>query len=100
MRLAKIVGQVVATVRSEKLCTDKLSLLRFISEDGTEEPGIAVAVDRLGAGEGEWVLVVAGSSARMSIDDGGQAPIDLSIVGIVDEVTSTEFTWFQKSKQR
>lgn len=100
MKLAKVVGQVVATVRSEKLCTDKLSLLRFIREDGTEEPGISVAVDRLGAGEGEWVLVVAGSSARMSIDEGGQSPVDLSIVGIVDEVTSEEFTWFQKNKQR
>jgi len=100
VKLAKIVGQVVATVRSEKLCTDKLALLRFIGEDGTEEPGVAVAVDRLGAGEGEWVLVVAGSSARMSVDNEGQTPVDLSIVGIVDEVTSNEFTWFQKNKQR
>ncbi|PID44890.1 MAG: ethanolamine utilization protein EutN [Proteobacteria bacterium] len=99
MKLAKVVGQVVATVRSDRLCMDKLSLLRFIGEDGTEESGVSVAVDRLGAGEGEWVLVVAGSSARMSMAEGGESPVDLSIVGIVDEVTSNEFTWFQKNKQ-
>ena len=77
MRLAKVVGQVVATVRS----------------DG---PAVAVAVDKLGAGEGEWVLTVAGSSARMTVDGGGQAPVDLSVIGIVDEVTSEQATWFQK----
>lgn len=55
-----------------------------------------VAADRLGAGEGEWVLVVSGSSARMSVDGTGQTPVDLSIVGIIDEVTGGSTTWFQK----
>lgn len=90
----------MATVRSERLCTDKLALLRFIREDGSEETDVHVAVDRLGAGEGEWVLVVAGSSARMSVDDAAKTPVDLSVVGIVDEVTSRESTWFQKSRSR
>ncbi len=100
MKLAKVIGQVVATVRSDRLGMDKLALIKFISEDGKEEPGVAVAVDRLGAGEGEWVLVVAGSSARMSVDSAAQAPVDLSIVGIVDEVTGQQSTWFQKNQQR
>ncbi|MCB1675150.1 MAG: EutN/CcmL family microcompartment protein [Halioglobus sp.] len=99
MKLARVIGQVVATVRSDRLGADKLALLRFIAEDGTEEPGVAVAVDRLGAGEGEWVLVVGGSSARVSMDTSAQVPVDLSVVGIVDEVTSSEFEWFRKNRQ-
>ncbi len=96
MRLAKVVGQVVATVRSDGLGMDKLVMVRFVDQAGAEEPAVAVAVDKLGAGEGEWVLTVAGSSARMTVDGGGQAPVDLSVIGIVDEVTSEQATWFQK----
>ncbi|WBU39495.1 EutN/CcmL family microcompartment protein [Marinobacter alkaliphilus] len=96
MRLAKVIGQVVATVRSERLGMDKLALVKFIDQDGKEENSVMVAADRLGAGEGEWVLVVSGSSARMSVDGTGQTPVDLSIVGIIDEVTGGPTTWFQK----
>jgi len=100
MRLAKVIGQVVATVRSERLGMDKLALIKFIDQDGKEESPVMVAADRLGAGEGEWVLVVGGSSARMSIDSAGHTPVDLSIVGIIDEVTGGSETWFQKSQRR
>tara|TARA_R110001592_G_scaffold363372_2_gene686251 strand:- start:129373 stop:129675 length:303 start_codon:yes stop_codon:yes gene_type:complete len=100
MRLAKVIGKVVATIRSDRLGMDKLSLIKFIDQDGEEESSVAVAVDKLGAGEGEWVLVVGGSSARMSMDNNGQTPVDLSVVGIVDEVTSDESTWFQKNQRR
>ena len=44
-----------------------------------------VAVDAIGAGIGEQVLVVSGSSARISVGD-GSAPIDHVIVGIVDRI--------------
>jgi len=98
MKLAKVIGKVVATVRSDRLGMDKLALIKFIDQSGKEEPSVAVAVDKLGAGEGEWVLVVGGSSARMSVDDHGKSPVDLSVVGIVDEVTSDKSTWFQKNQ--
>lgn len=100
MRLAKVIGQVVATIRSDRLGMDKLSLIQFINQAGEEESSVAVAVDKLGAGEGEWVLVVGGSSARISIDSNGQAPVDLSVVGIVDEVTSDKSSWFNKNQQQ
>jgi len=96
MRLAKVIGQVVATVRSEGLGMDKLALIKFIDQNGEEESSVSVAADRLGAGEGEWVLVVGGSSARISVDHNGRAPIDLSVVAIVDEVTGGTNIWFQK----
>ena len=100
MKLAKVIGQVVATVRSERLGMDKLVMIRFIDHTGKEEAAVSVAVDKLGAGEGEWVLVVAGSSARMTAEGSVQAPIDLSVVGSVDEVTSERKSWFQKNQQR
>lgn len=100
MRLAKVIGNVVATIRSDRLGMDKLALVKFIDQSGKEESSVAVAVDKLGAGEGEWVLIVGGSSARMSVGDNGQSPIDLSVVGIVDEVNSEKSTWFQKSQRR
>lgn len=99
MKLAKVIGQVVATVRSERLSMDKLVLVKFINQAGEEEEdAVSVAVDSLGAGEGEWVLVVAGSSARLSVGDNGQVPVDLSVVGIVDEVTSNTAFWFKNQQ--
>jgi ethanolamine utilization protein EutN len=90
MRLAQVVGQVVATVRSPELGGDKLLLVQTLDGEGRPETQVQVAVDRLGAGTGEWVLLVSGSSARMSVAGAGSAPVDLSVVGIVDEVTSAE----------
>jgi ethanolamine utilization protein EutN len=53
--------------------------------DGHNKQYPIVAVDQIGAGIGETVLVVAGSSARISVKD-GKKPIDHVIVGIVDKV--------------
>lgn len=99
MKLAKVIGQVVATVRSDRLSLDKLALIRFIDHNGKEDGGVSVAVDNLGAGVGEWVLVVAGSSARLSVNADGKVPVDLSVVGIVDEVTSDTDLCFRKNQQ-
>ena len=88
MRLAKIIGQVVATVRNPQLGMDKLLLIQMLGVDGKPEPQVQVAVDRLGAGNGEWVLVVSGSSARKSMEGDDNAPVDLSVVGIIDEVST------------
>jgi len=90
MRLAQIIGQVVATVRNPQLGMDKLLLVQMLSGDGKLESQVQVAVDNLGAGTGEWVLVVSGSSARKSMAGNDNAPVDLSVVGIVDEVSSAK----------
>ncbi len=97
MRLAKIIGQVVATVRNPNLGMDKLLLVQMLDGDGKPEPKVQVAVDNLGAGAGEWVLVVAGSSARNTVASGNSAPVDLSVVGIVDEVSSVEGLNYSKN---
>ena len=91
MFLAKVEGAVVATKKDAHMEGRKLLLLRpqLVDEkDPTKfRPGAntIVAVDALGAGEGELVLFCQGSSARLA---GGmkEAPVDAVIIGIVDVV--------------
>lgn len=84
MRLGIVVGQVVATVKSSGFEQDKLLLVEMIGTDGKPQGDCHVAIDNIGAGNGEWVLVVRGSSARKNVSN--EAPVDMSIIAIVDEV--------------
>ena len=95
MELAKVVGQVVATARLPGLPGNSLLLVQFVDETGEPNGHRHVAADPVGAGEGEWVLVVRGSSARYAIRE--DAPLDLAIVGIVDSVSSKAGNIYRKS---
>jgi len=91
MFLAKVEGSVVATKKDANMTGRKLLLIRpqlVDDKDPTKfKPGsnTVVAVDSVGAGEGELVLFCQGSSARLA---GGlkEAPVDAVIIGIVDVV--------------
>ncbi len=86
MELARVVGQVVSTIRFSRLPHNSLLLVEPIGRDGRPEGCRDVALDAVGAGEGELVLLVRGSAAaRVCPED---APLDLAIVGIVDQVSS------------
>ena len=85
MQLARVIGTIVATRKDARLEGYKLLVARLQSPDGQDEGGYLVAVDTVGAGAGERVLIVQGSSARMS-RDGQDKPIDAAVVGIVDTV--------------
>jgi ethanolamine utilization protein EutN len=91
MILARVEGSVVATKKNSKMTGNKFLLVRPLvidSPTATEfRPGQStlVAVDSLGAGEGEVVLVVQGSSARLAADD-KNSPVDAVVIGIVDTV--------------
>ena len=61
MIIARIVGTVVSTQKDERLKGKKLLIVRPINVDGTDTSGYVVAVDTVGAGFHERVLVVAGS---------------------------------------
>ena len=95
MELAKVVGQVVATVRAPGLPNNSLLLVQLVNEKGEPAGNCHVAADPVGAGEGEWVLVVRGSSARYAINQ--DAPLDLAIVGIVDTVSSKTGNLYRKT---
>src|SRR5512146_1471681 len=88
MLLARVVGTVVATRKDDRLQGRKLLVCRPVAPDGTQEGGYVVAVDTVGAGYQETVLLVSGSSARMA--GGKETPVDSAIVGIVDEVRTEQ----------
>ena len=86
MRLAKVRGTVVSTVKDDSLMGIKLLLIQLISDAGDLQEDYEVAADLVGAGVGEWVLVSRGSSARQQ-QRHAQKPIDAAIVAIVDTVS-------------
>ncbi|MBI4482114.1 MAG: EutN/CcmL family microcompartment protein [Acidobacteria bacterium] len=85
MILGRVVGTVVATRKDEKLEGKKLLVIRTQDPESGERTGYVVAVDTVGAGAGEMVLCVSGSSARMATGLKDH-PVDTAIVGIVDHV--------------
>jgi len=91
MFLARVEGAVVATKKDPSMNGRKLLLLRpqLVDEKNPAQfrPGVntIVAVDSVGAGEGEMVLFCQGSSARLA-PHLKEAPVDAVIIGIVDSV--------------
>ena len=96
MELAKVVGTIVATAKDEKLTGSKLLLVNLVAPDGTASKSNVVAVDTVGAGVGEIVIIVRGSSARQA-DKMSTIPTDTSIIAIVDTIEYEGKTVFQKS---
>ncbi len=86
MRLAKVRGTVVSTVKDDSLRGVKLLLVQLISESGDPQDDYEVAADVVGAGIGEWVLVARGSSARQQ-QRYSEKPVDAAIIAIIDTVS-------------
>ncbi|MBR5309241.1 MAG: EutN/CcmL family microcompartment protein [Clostridia bacterium] len=82
MIIGKVVGSIIATRKNERLIGQKLLIIRPL--ENMEKSGEFVAIDNVGAGIGETVLVATGSAARVGCDL-ENAPVDAAIVGIVDE---------------
>ncbi len=85
MQIGKVVGTVVSTRKDEKLEGLKMHMVEFVDLDGRPTGGIVVAIDSVGAGEGEIVLTAAGSSARQT-NITKEKPVDAVIMAIVDQV--------------
>ena len=83
MLLCRVTGSTVTTVRARGIGGAKLLVVR--PEAGDPAPSF-VAVDIVGAGPGDLVLVARGSAARIP-DATASAPTDATIVGIVDEAS-------------
>ena len=82
MFVGKVVGSVVATRKNENLTGNKFMIVEpYSNMEGT---GRIVAIDNVGAGIGEDVLVALGSAARIGcgVKD---SPVDAAIVGIIDD---------------
>lgn len=85
MILGRVAGTVVATCKDEKLQGKKLLVVRTFDPESGQETGYNVSVDTVGAGAGETVILVGGSSARMAAGLKDH-PVDSAIIGIVDTI--------------
>ena len=95
MRLAKVRGTVVSTVKDDSLRGVKMLLVQLIDESGDLQNEYEVAADVVGAGVGEWVLVSRGSSARQHRGY-DQRPVDAAIIAIVDTVSLDSGSLYDK----
>lgn len=96
MRIARVVGSAVATVKEASLVGHKLLLVRETDEHDEFTGAAFVAVDVVGAGTGELVLVSEGSAARQGGTTSGQ-PVDAMIMGILDSLEVEGTVTFRKS---
>ena len=85
MFLGKVIGTVWSTRKDEKLVGAKFLIVRKLDLDLNEKSDFVVAVDSVGAGEGEVVLVATGSSSRQTHFTQDK-PIDAVIMAIVDKL--------------
>ncbi len=83
MQLAKVIGDLVSTVKDQNLTGIKLMVLQPIAADGSNIGRTLVAVDAVGAGVGEIVFFVRGKEASFPFYP-TEVPTDAGIVGIVD----------------
>ncbi len=88
MIIGKVTGSIVATRKNEKLVGCKLMIVEIL-ESMTGGKTSIIAVDNVGAGIGEVVMVAQGSAARIgcNLDN---SPVDAAIVGIVDNGSELE----------
>jgi len=102
MFLARITGSLVSTQKAEAMVGQKLFLVEPLRVNEQDQSDLQptgrtfVVVDPIGAGEGEVVLCVQGSSARF-MPETKALPIDAAIVGIVDRVQIGEKSIFSSS---
>ncbi len=90
MKLARVVGTVVSTINNPSFDGRRLLVCDLLEPGGSAAGGYLIAVDVVGAGAGETVLLLdEGNSARQILGQAG-APIRTVVVGIVDAVEAHE----------
>jgi microcompartment protein CcmK/EutM len=99
MFLAKVTGSIVASQKVASMTGHKLLTVDPLRVDPAQRDRLVstgrtfVVVDTVGAGEGETVLIVQGSSARLTPET-EKLPVDCTIIGIVDTVNVGSRTIF------
>jgi len=84
MIIGQVINSVWCTRKEDSLTGMKLLIVKLLDSQNSDNSRNIVAVDLIGAGIGERVLITQGSSARKSLGS-DEAPIDSIIIGIIDE---------------
>jgi len=96
MVIAKVTGTVVSTNKAEKLTGLKMLVVQPVDIATMKEKGdLIVAIDAVGAGAGEIVMLCGGSSSRQTALTDNK-PVDMSIVAIIDHIDVGDKRIFQK----
>lgn len=95
MQIARVVGSAVSTIKDDALVGRKLLVVRPADPGDALTGDPYVAVDAIGAGEGELVLVAKGSAARQTHAT-ADAPVDAAIIAILDSLEVGSETTFRK----
>ena len=95
MKIAKVVGVTVCSVKEPRLESSKMLLVCNADQTGKVSGLPYIALDVVGAGPDELVVVVEGSSARVAARD-NNTPVDAVIVGILDSLQFDGKTTFKK----
>lgn len=105
MFVARVTGSVVSTQKADSMVGQKLLVVEPYRLDEKKRDRLSgtgrtfVAVDTVGAGQGEFVLIVQGSSARLTPET-KTLPVDTAIIGIVDSVTVEGKLVFETSDEQ
>lgn len=89
MRLGKVIGTVTATVKEPQIAAKPLLVVDVITAAGKVSEPSVVAVDTVGAGVGDQVLITQGSAARIP-QGTATSPIDATIIAVVDAVQTAK----------
>lgn len=95
MLIAKVIGSAVASVKLDALKSSKLLVVSPADGSGVVNGAPFLAVDLVGAGSGELVVVSQGSSARMVVG-ANTSPVDAAIIGILDSLQMDGDVAFRK----
>lgn len=96
MLIARVVGSAISTVKEDRLKGLKLLVVREATVDNQIVGKPIVAVDAVGAGEGELVLIAQGSSARQTRQT-RDTPVDAVIMAILDSLEVEGKVTFRKA---
>lgn len=96
MRIAKVVGVTISTIKQEKLHARKLLVVRETDETGKITGKPLVAVDVVEAGVGDLVLISQGSAARQT-EFTDKSPVDAVIMAVIDSMEVDGEVTFRKS---
>ncbi|WFA07837.1 EutN/CcmL family microcompartment protein [Tissierella sp. Yu-01] len=91
MHIGRIIGTVVATRKDEKLIGSKLMITQPLTFKMEPKGEPIIAIDTVGAGIGEVVIYTTGTAGRIAARK-LDAPIDASIIGIVDNIDLPDLT--------
>jgi microcompartment protein CcmK/EutM len=90
MLIARVIGEVVSTQKHASHEGRKILLVQPLNLDGTNRGDAVVALDAIGAGIGEQVLLITEGFSAMTSVGRPQSPIDMAVIGHVDHIDLPE----------